>query len=222
MIYVIADIHGCYKKYKDMLKEIRFPEKDLLYVLGDVIDRGDDGIKILFDMMMRPNVIPIMGNHEMMAYTVLKKLNVEITEENYNEYLDEEMIQMYQEWMVNGGNTTVKAFLKLTAEEKESLLEYLEEFSLYEEAEISGKEYVLVYVGINNFDEDKSLDEYLPEDFLFSNCDYNQVYYPNKFLVSVHTPTFTINEESKGKILIKKQSYSDRLWSCISGNIRLC
>lgn len=203
MIYVMSDLHGCFDKYTQILDKISFSDKDTLYILGDVIDRGDDGIKILFDMMMRPNVIPIMGNHEMMAYTVLKKLNVEITEENYNEYLDEEMIQMFQEWMVNGGNTTVKAFLKLTTEEKESLLEYLEEFSLYEEVEISGKEYVLVHAGINNFDANKPLDEYLPEDFLFDKCNYDEIYYHNKFLVTGHTPTFSIKEESKGKILIE-------------------
>lgn len=43
MIYVMSDIHGCYEKYRAMLKAIKFAEDDALYVLGDVLDRGPDG-----------------------------------------------------------------------------------------------------------------------------------------------------------------------------------
>ena len=53
MIYVMSDLHGCYDKYISMLEKIRFSEKDTLYVLGDVVDRGDGGMKILQDMMQR-------------------------------------------------------------------------------------------------------------------------------------------------------------------------
>ena len=85
----MSDLHGCYDKYLQMLEKIKFNKDDTLYVLGDSIDRGDDGIKILLDMMKRPNVVPMLGNHEYMAYSVLKKFNVEITAYNYNSHLDE-------------------------------------------------------------------------------------------------------------------------------------
>ena len=84
MNYVISDIHGHYDKYLQMLKKINFQEEDNLYVLGDVLDRGPDGIKILQDMMMRLNVIPILGNHEYMALMVLERLCVEVREDNYD------------------------------------------------------------------------------------------------------------------------------------------
>ena len=45
--YVISDIHGQYKAYKKMLREIDFKPEDTLYVLGDAIDRGPNGIKVL-------------------------------------------------------------------------------------------------------------------------------------------------------------------------------
>ena len=67
MIYVMSDLHGDYKKYLQMIEKIKLNNDDLLYILGDVIDRGDDGLKILFDMMKRPNIIPLLGNHEYMA-----------------------------------------------------------------------------------------------------------------------------------------------------------
>ena len=67
MIYVMSDIHGEYRKYIQMLEQIAFTKEDTLYVLGDVVDRGEYGLKILRDMMLRSNVIPILGNHEFMV-----------------------------------------------------------------------------------------------------------------------------------------------------------
>ena len=64
MTYVMSDIHGCYEKYRSMLETIEFAGDDTLYVLGDVLDRGPDGFKILLDMAARPNVIGLLGNHE--------------------------------------------------------------------------------------------------------------------------------------------------------------
>ena len=50
-IYVMSDMHGLYDRYLKMLELIRFSEEDELYILGDMIDRGPDGIPILLDMM---------------------------------------------------------------------------------------------------------------------------------------------------------------------------
>lgn len=51
MIYVMSDIHGCGKAYHAMLRKIELCDSDHLYILGDVIDRGPDGISILEDIM---------------------------------------------------------------------------------------------------------------------------------------------------------------------------
>ena len=46
MIYVTSDLHGYpLEKFSDMLKSVNFSQNDILYILGDVIDRGKDGIK---------------------------------------------------------------------------------------------------------------------------------------------------------------------------------
>ena len=45
MTYVMSDLHGCYDKYAQMLEKIGFGDGDTLYILGDVIDRGPDGIE---------------------------------------------------------------------------------------------------------------------------------------------------------------------------------
>ena len=200
MIYVMSDLHGCYDKYKQMLKKIKFNNEDTLFVLGDIVDRGDDGIKILLDMMKRPNVVPLLGNHEYMAYSVLKKLNVEITANNYNSHLDSEAIEMYENWMFNGGITTSRAFAKLDRARRDSVIEYLGEFELYEELEVNGNTFVLVHGGLVGFEEDKELDEYDIHDIIWGRCDYARQYYKDKYLVTGHTPTYNIDESCKGKI----------------------
>ena len=49
MIYAMSDLHGCYDKYTKMLEKINFSDNDTLYILGDIVDRGPDGIKIWQD-----------------------------------------------------------------------------------------------------------------------------------------------------------------------------
>lgn len=113
MIYVIADIHGQYDKYIAMLEKINFSDNDVLFVLGDVIDRGSQGMAILKDMMMRTNVYPILGNHEYMAITAIPRLMQEITEETV-EKIDPEMMQGLIEWMNVGGSSSVSEFRGLS------------------------------------------------------------------------------------------------------------
>ena len=66
MIYVLSDIHGQKQRFESIMKQINLQPEDTLYVLGDVIDRNPDGIKILRKLMAMPNVKMILGNHEYM------------------------------------------------------------------------------------------------------------------------------------------------------------
>lgn len=62
--YVMGDIHGQSDKFQKLLALIDFKATDELYLLGDVLDRGPDGVKILRQIMKMPNVHLLMGNHE--------------------------------------------------------------------------------------------------------------------------------------------------------------
>lgn len=99
MIYIISDIHGCYNEYMELLNKINFNNRDELYILGDVVDRGSHPMKVLQDMMMRPNVFPIIGNHDYVALMTLKKLNVEIISENAETHLSQEDMLDYMRWI---------------------------------------------------------------------------------------------------------------------------
>ncbi|MGX8728174.1 MAG: metallophosphoesterase [Lachnospiraceae bacterium] len=71
-LYACSDMHGQYGLFKQMLEDIHFSMEDSLFILGDVIDRGPASIPMLLDIMKRPNVFCIMGNHELMMYTHYK------------------------------------------------------------------------------------------------------------------------------------------------------
>ena len=199
MIYVMSDIHGCYEEYRKLLEKIHFSDEDELYVLGDVVDRGPEPIKVLQDMMMRPNVYPVLGNHEYMALMVLSKLNVEVTEENCESHLSDTDILSMLNWQMDGGQVTMDAFQKLSRDDKADVLDYLQEFSLYEEVYVNDKRYVLVHAGLAEFDPEKELDEYELQDFLFHRPDYKKEHFADgkTILVTGHTPTFSIREDQQ-------------------------
>ena len=86
--YVMGDIHGEYDLFMELIDKIKLKYEDTLYIMGDVIDRGPHPIKTLFKLMEMPNVICLVGNHELMALECLEFLMKEITEESIEE-LDE-------------------------------------------------------------------------------------------------------------------------------------
>lgn len=199
MVYAIADVHGCYDKYQAMLENIQFCDDDILYFLGDVIDRGPDGVRILRDMMLRPNVIPLLGNHEFMAAMCLPWLLAEITEKSLAK-LDQAHVGALRDWMHNGGGPTLRALGALSQEERRDILDYLREFSLYEEVEVNGRAFVLVHAGLKNFSPEKPLENYALEELLFSRPGPDTVYWPGRTVICGHTPTWYLGDDA-GRIV---------------------
>ncbi len=140
--YVIADIHGEYDLFCKLLQEIDLQDADDLYILGDVVDRGPHPMKTLLKLMEMPNVIPIVGNHELMALEGLQFLNTEVTEETLAS-MDAATLNNYLSWQHNGGQTTVEEFRSLDPEMREEVLDFIRTFSLYEEVQAGGRSYKL-------------------------------------------------------------------------------
>lgn len=132
----MSDIHGNYEKYQQALKAIKLQNSDTLYVLGDVVDRGQGSCKILLDMMCYFNIIPLLGNHEFMAMTVLSKLVEEITEDTLDSF-NQEFVSCMLTWFENGGQSTLEEFKTLSPEDRQAILEYLEEFNVYAEITVN-------------------------------------------------------------------------------------
>ena len=65
MRYIISDIHGEYELLMRLLESISFSEGDVLYVCGDMIDKGGGSVRVLDFLLNEPNVRCIQGNHEL-------------------------------------------------------------------------------------------------------------------------------------------------------------
>ena len=195
----MSDIHGEYDKYMAMLDKISFKDSDNLYVLGDVVDRGKRPIDILQDMMVRFNVFPIIGNHELMALELLKNLSVEITAENYATHIDSGLMNNLLDWQMNGGETTIKQFCNLSTDDREYILEYFEEFTPYELLRVGKRKFLLVHSGLGNFSPEKELDDYTLEELTYIRPNYEKNYFndDNCYIVSGHTPTIAINGKTE-------------------------
>ena len=62
MDYCISDIHGHYDLFCRLLDKIKFGGGDKLYVLGDMIDKGPDSVRLAKLLFSMPNVCCIAGN----------------------------------------------------------------------------------------------------------------------------------------------------------------
>ena len=157
-------------------------------MLGDVIDRGPDGCKILLDMMGRPNVLPILGNHEFTAAVCLPYLLEEVTDRSLAD-LDDTRLAALQEWIINGGGPMLRGLKELSRAEREDILDYLREMELYAEVEAGGRSFVLTHAGLDHFSPEKPLEDYALEDFLFCRPKLEEDFWSDRHLVYGHTPT---------------------------------
>lgn len=65
--YAVGDIHGCFYKLSDKLDEIGFnPEKDRLFSVGDLVDRGPQS-ELAEKWVQAPWFHAVKGNHDDMA-----------------------------------------------------------------------------------------------------------------------------------------------------------
>ncbi|MEE1037835.1 MAG: metallophosphoesterase [Eubacterium sp.] len=218
MRYIISDIHGCYEEFMQLLEKINFSKEDELYILGDTVDKGPEPIKVMQELIKRENVFYIIGNHDYIMYKVMKKMAVEITEENVESHLTKEDIKDYMVWISDGGDVTSSQFTSLSRSEQRDILEYIEESEVFEEIYHKDKRFVLVHAGINDFNEDFDMDEYQLKDLLFYRADYSKRYFSdeNTFLVTGHTPTIKIRDDKK-PLIYKENGHIAIDCGCVYG-----
>ncbi len=80
-ILVTSDIHGHLSYLKKVLEKASFCDDDILFIVGDMIEKGPENIETLryiMDLCKQGNVIPLIGNVD--AYRL--KLIHELSEEN--------------------------------------------------------------------------------------------------------------------------------------------
>jgi serine/threonine protein phosphatase 1 len=74
----IGDVHGCIDELKCLIKAVDPNEGDLLYFLGDLIDRGPDSVAVVryaLELSKKYDTKLIIGNHEEKFLRYLNHLN---------------------------------------------------------------------------------------------------------------------------------------------------
>ena len=149
MIYLTSDIHGCFKEFKKLLEYIRFSETDNLYIIGDVLGRGDEPMALLRYVMDHENMELLLGNHEQAFLWNLY--------ENTSPLSDQEVRAM---WLKHSGPQTFEQYQSLSETQQEEVINYLKARPMYK---ILGKN-ILVHAGIEiesvNTDLPENMDEF--------------------------------------------------------------
>lgn len=113
-VYACADLHGQGWAW-DAIKN-RLAPSDYLYFLGDAVDRGPDGVRIIQEILDRLNTTYIQGNHEQMMLDGLCG--------------NDDVIAL---WAYNGGWSTQKVFANMPDIDVESLLQEVNALPFYAE-----------------------------------------------------------------------------------------
>jgi len=63
-LIAIGDIHGCHSEFAELLGRLELTKDDRLILLGDLVNRGPDGLKVI-DLAREHRALSLLGNHEL-------------------------------------------------------------------------------------------------------------------------------------------------------------
>lgn len=169
--YVISDIHGCINTLKNLLEhQIELSKTDVLYCLGDFIDRGPGSRQVLdYIIHLKEagfSVHTLLGNHEEMFLNCFFEQSTQGI------------------WYSSGGNETLKSFEVNTIQEiPEKYIRFITEMGRFKI--LPG--YLLVHAGFNFEINDIFLDEFSM--LWIRNSKVDPAKTGNRIVVHGHTPT---------------------------------
>ena len=169
-ILAIGDIHGEWKKFLSLYRQIQFdPQQDLLIFLGDYIDRGLLSLEALdwmYTHHKEKNIIMLRGNHEQMMLDYFAS--------GCRDTL----------WLKNGGDVTAHALAKPDKEKQAAYLKFVAGLPLTFRFSAQGKDFFCCHAGVNPA---RSLDEQDPEDLLWIREKFFDHYQGKTIIVAGHT-----------------------------------
>jgi predicted MPP superfamily phosphohydrolase len=172
--FAISDIHGCAKTFEALLNRIAFSKEDVLYLLGDYVDRGPDSKGVIDSILNLQtsgfSIHCLKGNHE----EIMVK--------------SKEDIEQFLPWLDWGGLQTLQSFgvydLREIPQRYWDFLNDLENFFLADD-------YILVHAGLNFETKDPFSDEHAMR---WQRDWYHQINYEwlkTRIMVHGHSQTTT-------------------------------
>lgn len=199
-VYLTSDLHGfSVFKFRQLLNIIGFSNDDWLFILGDVVDKNNDGgIELLKWIMTKPNIELIRGNHEQMLIDSLWIFDT-ISRKNLDN-LTNDKLEVFYNWISNGGYLTLLSLEILEKNDRPLFLDvvdYLKQTPLYEVVDVANKRFVLCHSGFANFNKNKKLCEYTKEELLWNRPSTSDYYFEKTTVVFGHTPTSSFGSPAR-------------------------
>lgn len=63
-VIVTSDIHGDYEGFIKLLEIVKFTSKDCMILVGDILEKGKDSLKLLRRVMNEKNIFLVLGNND--------------------------------------------------------------------------------------------------------------------------------------------------------------
>ena len=198
MRYCCSDLHGCFDEFMELLRRINFTSNDVMYILGDNVDRGPKPIELLKIIYEHDNIISIIGNHE----------------EFLLDYVDKEFDDRDTNlWDINGGEITRLAIDKLHRDDPVLCKKIIDDMKSWSVCLIL-EPYILSHSGYNAKKLKKlpstieSLDKMTRDEFTWSRGNFFKCKGIDEYItIFGHTPTRSIR-------IAFDEKQSDDIWVC--------
>ncbi len=139
--YVCSDVHahaGVLKKALDTLDA-----DDRLFMIGDAVDKGPDGMRALQILMDDPRCEMLIGNHDLMF------LQHCICQQNADILPQDIVNDVAVRWLIrNYGIVTWEAFLEESEEEQQRIITYLQHRPVLKIVETENRKFILVHAAV--------------------------------------------------------------------------
>lgn len=184
MIYISSPFYGHYESFISLMKAIDFKEDDVLFILGNAIGHDSDSMKLLTELTYRTNVYLLMGKQEYYAKNLLPKLSDASDFQESFMALNDEDRNLFGRWIKEGGYNFARDFFNLDEEEKEAILDYLNDLDEVTELEQNGRHFVISYASPVSFNPDMDIYDYPEGSFALGDTDYSKKYFTSKFTMT--------------------------------------
>lgn len=185
--YVFSDVHGHRATLERVFERVSPGSDDVVFCLGDMIDRGPDPVGVMRFTRSLPNVHVLKGNHEDLMLDAFDHVDDVVSQAN---------------WAINGGMATLSSLRGLSDDEASELVEWVRGLPLSAHVEVSGRQYIMAHAGIRPGEplpadgawDDAAIDGLLaaqiPDDLLWIRDEFWSV------------PTGLLNERGEGPIVV--------------------
>lgn len=188
-ILIISDIHGGYDLFVKLLSKINYNSNDILFILGDILEKGPDSLKTLRYVMSlyeKGNVYMVLGNNDHICLHILNDEKID----KYPKYL-KKIRSIYHDFgeelnvdlsYDNIDNVNLRDFNKLIRENYSKELNFIKNLPTIIESE----DFLFAHASITDYENMKDLDPYevMRYDY-FMRCNYKLP----KMLFVGHYPT---------------------------------